>query len=167
MQKLLSLIAATSVALFSTAALAQEHGRDQEHDRGNQPQYRGEEHHEGRGQAPRFEAHQRGVHPNGSHYYAHQTRILQPNVVIRGRSHWQHWTHPAFARPYYYWNWGDIRQVTCVAEDSYGDQYPVTESAGRGFALDNMTAVEDDALDRCYNESGEDGTCYLATCSHF
>jgi hypothetical protein len=36
-----------------------------------------------------------------------------------------------------------------------------------GFGLVNMTAVEDDALDRCAEESGGDQSCYLATCSHF
>ena len=36
-----------------------------------------------------------------------------------------------------------------------------------GFGLVNMTAVEDDALDRCYEESGGDPSCYLATCSHY
>ncbi len=30
-----------------------------------------------------------------------------------------------------------------------------------------MTSVEDDALDRCYQESGGDQSWYLATCSHF
>jgi hypothetical protein len=30
-----------------------------------------------------------------------------------------------------------------------------------------MSAVEDDALDRCYEESGGDQSCFIATCSHF
>jgi hypothetical protein len=54
----------------------------------------------------------------------------------------------------------------CVAEDSYGDQYPVSEAAPPGFGLSDMTGVEDDALDRCYSESGQDSTCVLATCTH-
>jgi hypothetical protein len=29
-----------------------------------------------------------------------------------------------------------------------------------------MTNVEDDALDRCYSESGQDTTCVLASCTH-
>jgi hypothetical protein len=57
--------------------------------------------------------------------------------------------------------------VTCIAEDSYGDQYPVTETTFAGFGLVNMTTVEDDALDRCAEESGGDQSCYLATCSYF
>jgi hypothetical protein len=30
-----------------------------------------------------------------------------------------------------------------------------------------MTVIEDDALDRCYAESGQDPSCVLETCSHF
>ena len=56
--------------------------------------------------------------------------------------------------------------MTCIAEDSYGDQYPVSEAAAPGFGLANMTEVEDDALDRCFSESGQDATCVLATCTH-
>jgi hypothetical protein len=52
------------------------------------------------------------------------------------------------------------------AEDSYGDQYPVTEETVTGFGLTHMSTVEDDALDRCYEESGGDQSCFLATCSH-
>jgi hypothetical protein len=36
-----------------------------------------------------------------------------------------------------------------------------------GFGLLQMSTVEDDALDRCYEESGGDQSCVLATCSHF
>jgi hypothetical protein len=84
-----------------------------------------------------------------------------------GEHPWRHWGHVEFARPIYYWDWAIIRSVTCVAEDSYGDQYPVTESTFSGFGLINMTAVEDDALDRCYEESGGDPSCTLTTCSHY
>jgi hypothetical protein len=88
-------------------------------------------------------------------------------MVVYGNHHtWRHWEHPVFARPVYYWDWGIVHSVTCVAEDSYGDQYPVTEATFPGFALSNMSAVEDDALDRCMSESGGDPSCYLATCSH-
>jgi len=67
----------------------------------------------------------------------------------------------------YYWNWRIIHNVTCTAEDSYGDQYPVTATVWHGFGLNDMTKVEDDALDRCYAESGQDNTCYLMTCTHY
>ena len=32
----------------------------------------------------------------------------------------------------------------------------MTESTFRGFAFANLTTVEDDALDRCHSESGQD-----------
>ena len=128
----------------------------------------GGEHHEAvRGPAPRFVAHPAGVHPRGAQFHSHPVRVLAPRVVARGAHVWGHWGHPEFARPTYYWDWASIRQVTCIAEDSYGDQYPVTENGYPGFGLGNMTGVEDDALDRCYQESGQDPSCYLATCSHY
>jgi len=115
---------------------------------------------------PRFVSHPPGVHPQGPTVRSHPVRVLAPKVVPRRGGPWAHWSHPDFARPVYYWNWRIIRSVTCTAEDSYGDQYPVTEAARRGFGLDNMTKVEDDALDRCYGESGQDDSCYLLTCTH-
>jgi hypothetical protein len=42
----------------------------------------------------------------------------------------------------------------------------LSEGAAPGFGLANMTDVEDDALDRCYSESGQDTTCVLAACTH-
>lgn len=116
---------------------------------------------------PRFAPHPPGVHPHGPIVRPHPVRVLAPRVIVYGAHEWRHWEHPEFARPVYYWEWSNIHQVTCIAEDSYGDQYPVTEATFRGFGLINMTAVEDDALDRCYVESGNDPSCYLATCSHY
>lgn len=107
------------------------------------------------------------MHPHGAIVRQHAVRVLPPRVVAGGRREWGHWEHPEIARPVYYWDWGAVHSVTCVAEDSYGDQYPVTETVARGFGPDQITSVEDDALDRCYAESGQDPTCYLATCSHF
>jgi hypothetical protein len=115
---------------------------------------------------PPFQAHPAGVHPHGAVVHQHPVRVLQPAPVMHGHTTWTHWEHPEFTRPVYYWNWGAVHNVTCVAEDSYGDQYPVSEPAAPGFALGNMTDVEDDALDRCYSESGQDQTCVLATCTH-
>ncbi|HEY4183668.1 MAG TPA: hypothetical protein VGP07_01310 [Polyangia bacterium] len=97
----------------------------------------------------------------------HAVRVLRPSVAKFGAHPWRHWEHPEFSRPLYYWDWAAVRNVSCIAEDSYGDQYPVTEEAVAGFGLVEMTAIEDDALDRCYAESGGDPSCYLATCSHF
>jgi hypothetical protein len=116
---------------------------------------------------PKFEAHPPGAHPQGPTVKQHPVRVLAPRVVSRvHRRAWTHWDHPDFPRPAYYWNWSIVHSVTCTAEDSYGDQYPVTEAAGRGFGFSNMTTVEDDAIDRCYAESGRDTTCSLLTCTH-
>lgn len=41
------------------------------------------------------------------------------------------------------------------------------EEVARGFGLVRMSTVEDDALDRCSEESGGDQSCFLATGSHF
>ena len=106
---------------------------------------------------PRFQGHPPGAHPHGAPYHAHPMRVLRPTVIHRGAERpWRHWGHPEFVRPVYYWDWALVRSVTCTAEDSYGDQYPVTQSTWGGFGLPDMTTVEDDALDRCYEESGGD-----------
>jgi hypothetical protein len=115
---------------------------------------------------PPFRAHPQGVHPHGAIVRQHPLRVLAPRAVAHGRTGWTHWEHAEFARPAYYWDWNGVHTVTCIAEDSYGDQYPVSEAAVPGFGLGNMTEVEDDALDRCYSESGQDTTCFLATCTH-
>jgi len=115
----------------------------------------------------RFQAHPPGAHPHGPIVRPHPVRVMSPMVVKYGGHQWRHWAHPEFSRPVYYWNWAIIQSVTCIAEDSYGDQYPVTETTFAGFGLVNMTTVEDDALDRCAEESGGDQSCYLATCSYF
>jgi len=116
--------------------------------------------------APPFQAHAPGAHPRGATVRPHAVRVLAPRAVFHGRTGWAHWEHPEFARPTYYWEWAGVHNVTCIAEDSYGDQYPVSEAAAPGFGLNNMTEVEDDALDRCNAESGQDATCVLATCTH-
>jgi hypothetical protein len=116
---------------------------------------------------PRFQAHPAGVHPRGATVHPHALRVMRPTVAHYGAHPWRHWEHPVFARPVYYWDWTAIHNISCTAEDSYGDQYPVTEETFAGFGLVNMTAVEDDALDRCNVESGGDQSCYLLTCSHF
>jgi hypothetical protein len=139
---------------FVLSARAEEHGKHVEE-------------HGKRAEAPRFEGHPPGMHPRGATVHPHATRVLRPTVVVRGTHHWGHWGHPEFARPVYYWDWGVVHSVSCTAEDSYGDQYPITESTWAGFGLGNMTEVEDEALDRCYSESGQDPSCFLATCSHF
>jgi hypothetical protein len=174
----------------ATAARAEEHRGERREERAEHHEERAEHHEEHREmhdqrpewhggpppqvrnaerrmEAPRWQAHPVGPHPHGPVVRPHNVRVLRPTIVHYGARPWRHWEHPAFARPVYYWDWYNVRQVTCVAEDSYGDQYPVTEDTWRGFGLAHMTDVEDDALDRCYQESGGDPNCYLATCSHF
>jgi len=123
--------------------------------------------HPARPAPPKFQPHPPGVHPHGPIVRQHPTRVVAPKTVVYGHHQWNHWEHPEFARPVYYWDWAQVHNVTCVAEDSYGDQYPIAEAAVPGFGLTNMTEIEDDALDRCYAESGQDTSCFLATCSHF
>jgi hypothetical protein len=115
---------------------------------------------------PPFQGHAPGVHPRGATVRQHPVRTLQPRAIVHGQGGWAHWNHPDFQRPAYYWDWNGVHNVTCIAEDSYGDQYPVSEGTPPGFGLNDMTGVEDDALDRCYSESGQDTTCVLMTCTH-
>jgi hypothetical protein len=115
---------------------------------------------------PPFHAHPAGAHPHGPTVRPHPIRVLAPRMVVHGRTGWTHWNHPEVVRPAYYWDWPNVHTVTCIAEDSYGDQYPVSEAAPPGFGLESMTEVEDDAFDRCYSESGHDATCVLTTCTH-
>ncbi|MEA2697737.1 MAG: hypothetical protein QOI66_2008 [Myxococcales bacterium] len=153
-------------------------GRDEHHE--ERHEVRREEHQEVHHEAqrlpprpapPTWRGHPPGAHPPApnSHpaYHPHAVRVLRPHTMRYGEHPWNHWGHGEFVRPAYYWDWALIHSVSCTAEDSYGDQYPVTETTFAGFGLTNMTAVEDDALDRCYQESGGDQGCYLATCSHF
>jgi hypothetical protein len=145
---------------FGSPAHAEEHGERRGESREARPL-------PPRAAPPRFQGHPPGVHPHGAMVRPHPVRVLSARTVGYGGHEWRHWDHPEFARPAYYWEWNAIHNVTCTAEDSYGDQYPVTEATFRGFGLVNMTAVEDDALDRCNVESGGDQSCYLLTCSHF
>lgn len=112
------------------------------------------------------EARPQAVHPQGAAERQHEARMLPPRSVIHGHAGWSHWNHPGFVRPVYDWDWTQVQNVTCVAQDSSGNQYPVTEATTPGFALASMSNVEDDALDRCYAESGQDPSCALVSCSH-
>ncbi len=126
-----------------------------------------ERHYAPRPEPPRWQPHPPGPHPHGAIVRAHPVRIVKPFMYVRGEHHWKHWEHPEFSRPAYYWDWALVHNVSCTAEDSYGDQYPVSQTTFAGFGLANMSEIEDEALDRCYSESGGDQSCYLATCTHF
>ncbi|HTA21685.1 MAG TPA: hypothetical protein VK989_20470 [Polyangia bacterium] len=165
-------LALSLVTQLSLVARAEDHREDR---REEHHEVRHEERHDERlpprAAAPDWRAHPPGAHPPGAGYHPgyhpHAVRVLRPRAFRYGEHPYRHWGHPEFVRPAYYWDWRLVHSVSCTAEDSYGDQYPVTESTFAGFGLGNMTAVEDDALDRCYDESGGDPSCYLATCSHF
>jgi len=154
----LAIIILSACSFIRTSALAEDN-----HERGKE----GPAPKEQRQAPPKFQPHPPGVHPQGARVQSHPVRVLAPKVVHRKGGEWAHWEHPDFQRPVYYWNWRIIHNVTCTAEDSYGDQYPVTATVWHGFGLNDMTKVEDDALDRCYAESGQDNTCYLLTCTHY
>jgi hypothetical protein len=126
-----------------------------------------ERHYAPRPAPPKWQAHPPGAHPHGPIVRQHPVRVLAPRPVKWGTHPWRHWEHPEFTRPVYYWDWAAVRTVSCTAEDSYGDQYPVTQTTFAGFGLNNMSAVEDEALDRCYSESGGDQSCFINSCSHF
>ena len=182
----LTVSAATVLMCASLLALssARADERDEKHEQGEQrPMREGQRQQKGpqqkgpqqkgpqqngpqRGPPPKFEAHPPGMHPQGATVHSHPVRVLAPKMVTRRGGGWSHWEHPDFDRPVYFWNWRVLHNVTCVAEDSYGDQYPVTEAVWRTFNISDMTNVEDDALDRCYAESGQDESCYLVTCNH-
>jgi hypothetical protein len=138
-----------------------------QHHEEHHEEHRDERHYNPRPEPPKWNPHQAGVHPHGPMVRPHPVRVLAPKTVRWGAHPWKHWDHAEFARPAYYWNWPEIRSVSCIAEDSYGDQYPVTVSTWSGFGLQNMSSVEDDALDRCYQESQGDQSCYIATCTHY
>ena len=168
------LILALSMAVPSLATVVRaedrhEGNREEHHEEKREPVR--QEHLPPRAAPPAWQGHPAGAHPvsPGWHpaYHPHPVRVLRPHTMRYGEHPWRHWGHPEFVRPVYYWDWAQIHQITCIAEDSYGDQYPVTQSTWSGFGLPDMTTVEDDALDRCYSESGGDQSCYLATCSHY
>jgi hypothetical protein len=53
-----------------------------------------------------------------------------------------------------------------VAQDSDGNQYPVTETDPAGFDYcNNLPETEDQALDYCYYESDNDPGCFLVGCT--
>ena len=164
------LIALPQLASVAHATDKREEHHEEKRDEHHEVRHE-EQHLPPRAPPPAWKAHPAGAHPvaPGWHpaYHQHPVRVLRPHTMRYGEHPWRHWGHPEFVRPIYYWDWNAIRSVTCVGEDSYGDQYPVTESTSPGFGLMNMTSVEDDALDRCYQESGGDESCHVATCTHY
>ena len=55
--------------------------------------------------------------------------------------------------------------MTCTASDDNGDLFPVTQDGYFGYWYhDHLAEVEDAAIDRCYNETNGDASCYLVGC---
>jgi hypothetical protein len=92
-------------------------------------------------------------------------RVFAPYPIRQGQYPGPAWNHPFFPRPVYGWNWNQVETVTCTAADSYGNQYPVTESDYVGPAYQaQINNIEDAALDMCFNESGDQG-CHFEGCN--
>jgi hypothetical protein len=69
-------------------------------------------------------------------------------------------------RPIFYWNWDAVQSVTCVSQDSVGDDFPVTEAGYIGIGYqDRIVDVEDASLNRCFEESNGDPSCHLVGCT--
>lgn len=98
--------------------------------------------------------------PGEGHHFEHD-----PWVGHEGHYPWVHWEHPIYVRPIYDWNWPQLQVVTCTAEDSFGDLFPVTEDGYFGSVYqDRIGEIEDAALDRCYDESADRTSCRLLDC---
>ncbi len=103
-----------------------------------------------------------GFHPAPGPGHIHH----DPYPVRGGVYPWPRWDHPYFPRPVYGWNWYELRSVTCTAEDSVGDLFPVTEDGYIGEAYQSqLDNIEDAAIDRCYSETNGDPACHLLDCA--
>jgi hypothetical protein len=103
-----------------------------------------------------------GWHPGEGMGHIH----YDPIGFHHGGYYWPHWDRPYWVRPIFYWNWATLHAVTCVSEDSVGDQYTVTEDGYSGLIYQSIVQqVEDASIDRCYAESGNDPGCHLESCT--
>ncbi len=109
-----------------------------------------------------------GFHPGwGGHagYGPHPGWHTDPFSVRWGFAPWRRWEHPYFVRPVFAFEWDRVAALTCSALDSSGRAYPITVNEWRGRAYEERIGqIEDLALDRCYEESGGDPSCYLEGC---
>lgn len=91
--------------------------------------------------------------------------LPQPYPIWGNNSPWRRWEHPFFMRPIYYFNWYQVKAITCSAQDSLGRFYPVMIRDWPNWAwADNIHQIEDLALDRCFHETGGDPSCFLQGC---
>jgi hypothetical protein len=94
-------------------------------------------------------------------------RAYDPVFIHAGVYAGRHWDHPYFVRPIFNdWVWDSLRLVTCTAEDSDGDQFPVTENEYTGIEFQaKLPEIEDAALDMCFDETNGDTSCVLVGCT--
>ena len=91
---------------------------------------------------------------------------FDPIRIRDGYRQWPHWDRPFFARPDFDFNWAQLRLVTCIATDSNGDEFPITEDEFWGYNyMERLTSIEDQAIDRCFAETNGDTGCALLTCN--
>ena len=69
----------------------------------------------------------------------------EPYPIHHGGYPWPHWDHPAFVRPIYYWDWNRLATVTCTAQDSEGELFPVTEDGYVGIGYQPVLPQMGDA----------------------
>jgi hypothetical protein len=85
-------------------------------------------------------------------------------VAHGGYYPWPHWDRNNVIRPYDF-EWNNLKSVTCVAQDRYRTQYPVTEDGYEGSTYqDRMSEIEQATVDRCFAESN-DTDCQLVSCT--
>ena len=115
-----------------------------------------------------------GVHPRPGHGGYHPPRPgvyprpghirYNPYPIRRGVRPWPRWYHHRRYETYPFY-WATVRAVTCTAADSWGNQYPVTETEYWGYNYQTyLPQIQDAALDRCYYESGGDPSCSIIGC---
>ena len=89
-----------------------------------------------------------------------------PFVGHGGFYPWPRWGHPVFVRPVFAWQWVSLSAVTCTAETSNGEVFPLTENGYIGDVYQaHMEQIEDATLNQCYAESNGDTTCHLIGCT--
>lgn len=67
--------------------------------------------------------------------------------------------------PVYPWNWPARFSIMCVAQDSYGNYFDVTEFGYTGWDYQTfMSAVIQASVTRCYYSTGGDIGCRLVFC---
>jgi hypothetical protein len=86
-------------------------------------------------------------------------------VVYRHERRYAPWRPRTIVSRYYPFEWRRLTGVACYARDSYGYTYSVAENRYFGESYQSrMVEVENDALARCYAESGGDTGCYVYDC---